>query len=518
MKTKDIPKDIWNKTIIDYLPEKDFITLTTVSKWFRSFYSTPTVWKTWLERDYNIKPTSDDEIQKKYYAAKIFNLGKAAVRLSLSINYFDRTIKAVGAFTFENEPWAKYYLGSIYLNGWAGKADIDKGISLLKEAAKSNYYPAIKELLTFLLNDISISTKQKEGLHSFVRAKLIAFEKRKVLEAILDLGMCYHTGFIVKKDINKAITLFKDAIQRRVSKAYCRLGCAYKDLGQRQLALNTFQIALNNGDAEAAQHIGAMYYEQNDYAQAIKWFKDAFAKGQTEAALNIASLYFTGNYMNSPQTPDLVEAEKWALKAWDAGSHEAARTLGLMKAGKGGDQKEMLRWLNAAAEKGNAKAALNLGDYYSKQRNFEKAIFYYNDAFELGDKASLKKIVDLIFSHQNEMSDIKLIESIYWLVLVANSNDMIKNKINRLSNEPSPTVFNLVLCLSNIILNPGSDYSLKKKSFDLLNTSSHYVRVCWETIKKLTPFLSDNQNPAKILTFLDSRSERQSCKNNRPKI
>ena len=113
--------------------------------------------------------------------------------------------------------------------------------------------------------------------------------------------------------------------------------------------------AAESGNIQAQYNLGVMFMEKNQNIEAEKYFLNASLEGDSDAQNNLGIVYKRiGNFK---------EAEKWLLKS---------------------------------SKQGNIKAQYNLGELYEeKLNNKEKAIYWYEKSFSLGDNDSEKKLIEL---------------------------------------------------------------------------------------------------------------------------
>jgi hypothetical protein len=144
------------------------------------------------------------------------------------------------------------------------------------------------------------------------------------------------------------------------SKAQGWLGVLYhdgqgvpKDLGK---AAKWFRKAAEQGNAVAQHYLASLYYQgkgvPQDFAEAAKWYRKAAEQGNAVAQLYLASLYYQGKGV--PQ--DFAEAAKWHRKAADQGLSIAQALLGCLYVDGDGvpqDYAEGYFWLNLAVASSN---------------------------------------------------------------------------------------------------------------------------------------------------------------------
>ena len=103
-------------------------------------------------------------------------------------------------------------------------------------------------------------------------------------------------------------------------------------------AIEWYEIAANEGEAEAMRLLGIMYENgyvngEPDYEKAFEWYVKAFDAGDPKAATLIGLLYESGHINTMPEdgtksifaegTPDYEKAYEWFVRAKEAGDDEA---------------------------------------------------------------------------------------------------------------------------------------------------------------------------------------------------
>lgn len=168
---------------------------------------------------------------------------------------------------------------------------------------------------------------------------------------------------LLNKDYKLAISLFRKASKLGSYLAMYNIACMHYFgdgfLVNKRLAYKWFSLASENGDVEATNRLGELKEAGigclKDKQLALKLYKKAAKGGSLSAMYNLGKLYLENNIDNT----------------------------------KG------LNWLKRAAELGNGKASLYLGNYYLAKKDIKKAYAY----FVLGRKQkyspALKCLIEL---------------------------------------------------------------------------------------------------------------------------
>ena len=109
------------------------------------------------------------------------------------------------------------------------------------------------------------------------------------------------------------------------------------------------------GEAQTVK-AGVEAWQRSDYAAAVAIWKPLAEKGDADAAFNLGQAYRFGRGVKM----SLADAQTWFETAARKGHVDAQTTLGLLLF-QNGNQTGGLRWLKAAAEKGEPRAMLVYG-------------------------------------------------------------------------------------------------------------------------------------------------------------
>lgn len=147
-------------------------------------------------------------------------------------------------------------------------------------------------------------------------------------EAEYLLGQMYELGRGVKKDSEKALSLFTAAANQGYAAAQAKLGSLHVE-GKKDYAsaMNWFQKAADQGYALAYSAIGDLYAKgygvDKNADKAVEYYKKAADAGDAAACLRLGRMYEQGKGVKA----DREEAAEWYRKGADLGCTQCAAAL-----------------------------------------------------------------------------------------------------------------------------------------------------------------------------------------------
>ena len=223
------------------------------------------------------------------------------------------------------------------------------------------------------------------------------------VNSMVNLGMCYRSGWGVSQDYIKAGEWYEKAADAGDDDAMRELGVLYAN-GQGVAqdyakAREWYEKAADKGDAAAMTSLGVLYHNglgvAQDYAKAREWYEKAADKGDATAMRNLGVLYANGQGV----AQDYAKAREWYEKAADRGEADAMRILGVLyDSGQGvaQDYAKAREWYERAAEKGDAAAMTALGVLYDNGQgvvpDYAKAREWFEKAADLGDADAMRNL------------------------------------------------------------------------------------------------------------------------------
>jgi TPR repeat protein len=185
---------------------------------------------------------------------------------------------------------------------------------------------------------------------------------------------------------------------------------------------NFVTAAAEKGDAAAMSRLGDWYQDYNDvnfeersYKKAFYWHEKAALAGNDVSMHRLIHLYQSGYGCEKNDKA----AFDWSQKSADLGYGNGMFHLGCFYAREKDDEKSRF-WFKKALkaykkpiENGDGEAMLATGDIYHRgapgiKQNLEKAVYYYEKAFELGIFEAVERLYDL---HCYETKDAEKIKS-----------------------------------------------------------------------------------------------------------
>lgn len=205
--------------------------------------------------------------------------------------------------------------------------------------------------------------------------------------------------------IDKKVELIKKKKTWLETKDFKDALSAYENKNYTQ-ALQLFKKEADKGNGRAMHWMGYFYESglgiDKNYADAIIWYKKANENDINDCIENIGNLYFSGGY---GVTENRAEAISWYKKGAEKNVIVAYTNLGLIYMeglGVEKDYPEALKWLTAAAEKGNTEAMAKLCEVYCnpdipKFNDYKLAKYWCEKAANKNNSLGLTGLASLYF-------------------------------------------------------------------------------------------------------------------------
>ena len=266
---------------------------------------------------------------------------------------------------------AEYILGTAYAE--FGEPDVlpidfEKAAYWVQKAAEQDYSDAIIKLAEYYYKGNGVEKNYQIALSYAQKyeAKLIEGESKgsKFPDSWYKLAKCYE---LAENASDKALDCYWKAFRDGNMDALYHVGwetlingkeSSYSTMGNRSLEHYIEEEAKKSISSSLAYLLG-VYNDRNRYNSAEDWYKMAAEKGSISAKCKLAILY------SSKQ--QYILALKYAQEAYDDGSAEGARLLGLCyKKGIGTkkDKRKAKEILKIAVERGSEDAAKELNKFF----------------------------------------------------------------------------------------------------------------------------------------------------------
>lgn len=194
---------------------------------------------------------------------------------------------------------------------------------------------------------------------------------------------------------------------------------------RKMLGFLTVGVLLGVGQMASAGPLedGVAAYQNKDYANALKHFRPLAAQHNSTALYYLALMYRLGYGV----ARDKREEAKWLQLAAEKGDANAqfelaielARSAFLKKSPQ--DGKEAMKWFHLAAAQGNTNAQVALGSRYADgigvAQDYKEAVRWYRLAAEQGDSHGLSSLGEMYQEGKGVLQDFK--EAAKWYRLAA---------------------------------------------------------------------------------------------------
>ena len=263
---------------------------------------------------------------------------------------FDKAYRILKPLANSGNSEAQYYIADMYLNGSGIMMDKSKALNWYLKSANNNNAEAIYLLGYSYFNGSNLVSKDiAEALKWYNRGSILGNALSQN-----NLGLMYHEGIGVKKNIDKAHDLYKSA----------------SDQGEKYGQYNLSRIYT----------FGEGRYPQ-DIKKAVKLLELSASQGLDMAEYNLGWIYYYGQ---GKINKNIKKASIWFKKCADQYNAECQNYLGLIK--ENYDLKDIkgspADYFELAARQGNVEAQYNLGRLFSTgaKKDVSKAIEWYNKA------------------------------------------------------------------------------------------------------------------------------------------
>ena len=339
------------------------------------------------------KPVSQNKERSR--ADVQFDLGIACILGSKGMKAdFDKGLKLVKQAAEQNQPKALHTLGVLLLEGDRVPPDQKQAVELFERAAAQGYSEAEYSISLVLVNGQGTEQDPQRALEMLNRAA-----KQNHAASLHTLGCMYLHGEenVVDQDKNKAAECTKKAADLGHAESQCSFGLMLLN-GEGvdrniKRAADMFQMAADQKFAEAEFNLGMMYLHGQgvvqDKATAARLFQQAAAQGEGEVnesdSCHVLALYFHAMMLieGNGVKIDIPRAEMLLKKAMDQGHDGARFELGkLYMVGHPGVPQDMLKGKHLVQEsadgnpeegrEGNPKAKAYLTEHEDQKAAIER--------------------------------------------------------------------------------------------------------------------------------------------------
>jgi TPR repeat protein len=336
----------------------------------------------------------------------------------------------------KNDTTALNNLGIIYEYG--GKDDF--GFEVKKDEVKAvEYYEdsiekggsyAFDNLGELYLFGTRSIDKNYEKAYSFFSRG----EEKGDKNSLSRLGYMYRNGFHVRKDIDKAIIYYKEAAKKEHVQSMVVLGDIYRYAKNNKTeSLQWYKKALIYKTNESYIQMALVYRDgwgvEKDYDKALKLLLISSKNNNARAMFFLGELYLE---------KDKEKAFNWILKGAKNGNRCAKNSTGnnyFNGVGVKKDYKEAKLWFERSVKEDNfMHSYYNLGVMYEKalgvEKNYEKAIEYYNKGIDNTHKKSLRGLYRILSNKNYKKYDLKKAEK-YLFKLAAEGDEKAIETLKR---------------------------------------------------------------------------------------
>lgn len=222
--------------------------------------------------------------------------------IQIQLNSGIWSLRAFKQLADKGNPFACFEMASMEYNGIiTGKPRYDKAYQYYMTAAEYNH-PVATWAIGYLYYNGNIGTKSKRDL-LFAIKYFNKARKLKCSNAFNSFGLIFLNGTIphIKKNKQKAIEMFKQAISLGNVYAYNNIGNIYEKDKYYEKALEYYSISAENGDSWANNQLGEFYrkgiFVKKDLKKAFDYYEKSADSTQFTmcpwANYNLAKYFYT---------------------------------------------------------------------------------------------------------------------------------------------------------------------------------------------------------------------------------
>lgn len=336
----------------------------------------------------------------------------------------------------ENDVYAMYRLGEIYLNGlWDIESKPVIAYDWFYKAAIRSFSKAMLQLGNMYLKGIGTDLSVVKSIEWYIDAA-----KLGNIESMLTLGYLYKSGYLdISVDYEKAIYWYSKAANMGSYEAQYHIAqlSEQETIGKPKspISMNTaigfLKKAVEEGDLEAKLMLAEHYLNTKEYSLSLMYYQQAADQNHSKALLRLGLLYLHGEIIPK----DYAKAIKFLTMAASASETNAQYYLGEIYRqglGVGVNMQSAAFWYSKAANKNSIQALVKLGDLYffgkGVEPNLYQAIDLYTKAANLGN--SYARLLLSIFYAKGTIVSQDLSSSVHWFNLVKDKEDKLLAQFN----------------------------------------------------------------------------------------
>lgn len=303
-----------------------------------------------------------------------------------------------------------------------------------------------------------------DSLQAFNTYMLAAGADEAVANGMTDVAECYLEGIGTRIDTAKAIYYLRDAVDAGSAKAAGILADMY-NYGRGGIeangdtALMLYRLASQGDDPRGDYMMGAYLYNQGAYENAIGYLQSAMMHGSTDAAVLFGQALLTGNGVEQDATAGIGLLEQVAPIDTTGQAYLWLGIAYYTGTGSPSDPELALRLLDSAAQRGNTRAMIILGQLYNGSEGIErdtvKVLHWYERAVEAGSVDAMVQLAGSYLSGESVPQDAKRAAELYQRAADLGSTE---------------AMCRLGICYENgdgVVLNSRRAYSLYQQAADL---------------------------------------------------
>lgn len=332
---------------------------------------------------------------------------------------------------------ALFELGNHYLKDASQKEgteeDMKKGLDLIQKSSDKGYFLAswmLGKLYSLGMTDKEGNEEKREENDKKAYGEFLKAAGAGYGPAEMELGECYYHGRGVEKSTEKALILYKKALQHGDLSAAEVLGVMHL-LGDgvkadRKKAFSYFKRASHSRNPDTFLKLGDCYYygwgTKQDFAKAFDLYMEAWDKGSPKAAGRIGKMYLAGEGV--PKDGD--KAFQWLNIGREAGDHETFLYLGecyYEGMGVAKDENMARKFFLSSAANNNEAGMYRMGVWYlvPSHMNLERAALWLRKSAERGYTPAANQLAIMYIKGQGVTRNVKI--ALDWLAHSESAGD-----------------------------------------------------------------------------------------------